>query len=60
MELWAFTTLIRERYSVGQKMVLGEAMWGLALDRTSRKPSSCSLSLLQSVQLFPKPFLRRQ
>ncbi len=31
VDLWAFTTLIREHYSVGQKMVLAEAMWGLAL-----------------------------
>ncbi len=31
VDLWAFTTLVREHYSVGQKMVLAEAMWGLVL-----------------------------
>lgn len=29
VDLWQFTTLIREHYSIGQKMVLAEAMWGL-------------------------------
>jgi uncharacterized tellurite resistance protein B-like protein len=29
VDLWRFTTLIREHYSIGQKMVLAEAMWGL-------------------------------
>ena len=29
VDLWQFTTLIREHYSLGQKMVLAEAMWGL-------------------------------
>jgi uncharacterized tellurite resistance protein B-like protein len=28
-DLWQFTTLIREHYSLGQKMVLAEIMWGL-------------------------------
>lgn len=28
-DLWQFTTLIKEHYSVGQKMVLAEIMWGL-------------------------------
>lgn len=28
-DLWHFTTLIRQRYSTGQKMVLAEIMWGL-------------------------------
>lgn len=31
VDLWAFTALIRQQYSVGQKMVLAEAMWGLVL-----------------------------
>ena len=28
-DLWQFTNLIREHYSLGQKMVLAEVMWGL-------------------------------
>ena len=28
-DLWQFTNLIKENYSVGQKMVLAEIMWGL-------------------------------
>jgi uncharacterized tellurite resistance protein B-like protein len=28
-DLWQFTTLIREHYTLGQKMVLAEIMWGL-------------------------------
>jgi uncharacterized tellurite resistance protein B-like protein len=28
-DLWQFTNLIREHYSLGQKMVLAEIMWGL-------------------------------
>lgn len=28
-DLWQFTSLIRDHYSVGQKMVLAEIMWGL-------------------------------
>jgi uncharacterized tellurite resistance protein B-like protein len=28
-DLWRFTNLIREHYSLGQKMVLAEIMWGL-------------------------------
>ena len=28
-DLWEFTNLIREHYSLGQKMVLAEIMWGL-------------------------------
>lgn len=31
VDLWGFTNLIREHYSLGQKMVLAEAMWGLVL-----------------------------
>ena len=31
VDLWGFTALIRENYSVGQKLVLAEAMWGLVL-----------------------------
>ena len=31
VDLWGFTTLIRENYSLGQKLVLAEAMWGLVL-----------------------------
>lgn len=30
IDLWQFTNLIAENYSVGQKMVLAEIMWGLA------------------------------
>jgi uncharacterized tellurite resistance protein B-like protein len=29
VDLWQFTSLIAESYSVGQKMVLAEMMWGL-------------------------------
>ena len=29
VDLWQFTSLIAENYSVGQKMVLAEIMWGL-------------------------------
>ena len=29
VDLWQFTSLIREHYSKGQKMVLAEIMWGL-------------------------------
>lgn len=29
VDLWQFTTLIRQHYSLGQKMVLAETMWGL-------------------------------
>ncbi len=28
-DLWQFTSLIRNQYSTGQKMVLAEVMWGL-------------------------------
>lgn len=28
-DLWRFTSLIRDHYSLGQKMVLAEVMWGL-------------------------------
>lgn len=28
-DLWEFTTLIRQHYSLGQKMVLAEIMWGV-------------------------------
>lgn len=28
-DLWEFTTLIRKHYSLGQKMVLAEIMWGV-------------------------------
>lgn len=31
VDLWGFATLIRENYSLGQKMVLAEAMWGLVM-----------------------------
>lgn len=31
VDLWGFTVLIRDNYSVGQKLVLAEAMWGLVL-----------------------------
>lgn len=31
VDLWGFTALIRNNYSVGQKLVLAEAMWGLVL-----------------------------
>ena len=30
VDLWQFTNLIAENYSVGQKMVLAEIMWGVA------------------------------
>lgn len=29
VDLWQFAHLIRENYSIGQKLVLAEAMWGL-------------------------------
>lgn len=29
VDLWQFTTLIRQHYTLGQKMVLAETMWGL-------------------------------
>ena len=29
VDLWQFTNLIAEHYSIGQKMVLAEIMWGL-------------------------------
>jgi len=29
VDLWQFTSLIAEHYSLGQKMVLAEVMWGL-------------------------------
>lgn len=29
VDLWSFTNLIAEHFSLGQKMVLAEAMWGL-------------------------------
>ena len=29
VDLWMFTSLIRENYSTGQKLVLAEAMWSL-------------------------------
>jgi len=29
VDLWSFTNLIADNYSLGQKMVLAEAMWGL-------------------------------
>ena len=29
VDLWRFTTLIKQRYTPGQKMVLAETMWGL-------------------------------
>lgn len=29
VDLWTFTNLIADHYSLGQKMVLAEAMWGL-------------------------------
>lgn len=29
VDLWTFTNLVAEHYSLGQKMVLAEAMWGL-------------------------------
>lgn len=29
VDLWQFTRLIKDHYSVGQKMVLAEIMWGL-------------------------------
>lgn len=31
VDMWGFANLIREHYSIGQKMVLAEAMWGLVL-----------------------------
>lgn len=31
VDLWSFTAVVRQNYSVGQKMVLAEAMWGLVL-----------------------------
>ncbi len=31
VDLWGFTKLIRTQYSIGQKLVLAEAMWGLVL-----------------------------
>lgn len=31
VDLWQFTSLIGERYDLGQKMVLAEVMWGLIL-----------------------------
>ena len=31
VDLWQFTSLIAENYSVGQKMVLAEIMWGIVL-----------------------------
>jgi uncharacterized tellurite resistance protein B-like protein len=30
VDLWQFTNLIAENYSIGQKMVLAEIMWGVA------------------------------
>lgn len=39
-DLWQFTNLIREHYSLGQKMVLAEIMWGLVFsdgELTSRE-----------------------
>ena len=29
VDLWQFTSVIRDHYSLGQKMVLAESMWGL-------------------------------
>jgi uncharacterized tellurite resistance protein B-like protein len=29
VDLWTFTNLVADHYSLGQKMVLAEAMWGL-------------------------------
>jgi len=29
VDLWQFTSVVREHYSMGQKMVLAESMWGL-------------------------------
>jgi uncharacterized tellurite resistance protein B-like protein len=29
VDLWQFTNLVAENYSLGQKMVLAEIMWGL-------------------------------
>jgi uncharacterized tellurite resistance protein B-like protein len=29
VDLWQFTTLVKQNYSLGQKMVLAETMWGL-------------------------------
>ena len=31
VDLWQFTSLIAQRYDLGQKMVLAEVMWGLIL-----------------------------
>ncbi len=31
VDLWGFTKLIRRQYSIGQKLVLAAAMWGLVL-----------------------------
>ena len=31
VDLWGFTKLIKTQYSIGQKLVLAEAMWGLVL-----------------------------
>ena len=31
VDLWGFTNLIKTQYSIGQKLVLAEAMWGLVL-----------------------------
>lgn len=31
VDVWAFTSLVRENYSLGQKLVLAEAMWGLVV-----------------------------
>lgn len=29
VDLWQFTTLVKQNYTLGQKMVLAETMWGL-------------------------------
>ena len=31
VDLWGFTNLVKTQYSMGQKLVLAEAMWGLVL-----------------------------
>jgi uncharacterized tellurite resistance protein B-like protein len=31
VDLWQFTSLIAQRYDLGQKMLLAEVMWGLIL-----------------------------
>ncbi len=31
VDLWGFTKLVKTQYSIGQKLVLAEAMWGLVL-----------------------------